>query len=260
MKKRDSSPFQGCYAKHLGGCTHKSREHFISRSILEIIGPFSIQGFPWLKSGEIGRASAGSLTASVLCDRHNSSLASFDSEAARFFSHLKLLDSKVTPQQLADAPAVLAVNGIYLEKWLLKTLCGTMASGNFLIDGKSFGKILPSEYLVDLLFSSEPWKEGVGLYADYVGRARVNAQRGIGYDPVIAKSGTHATIVGIDVHFWGFPLRGLFATYDDGRILEGYRPASMRVVNQTVSRDIAFTWPASSPSTAGPIFTRDGTI
>lgn len=260
MKKKGSSPFQGCYAKHLGNCTRKSREHFISRSLLDIIGPFSIQGFPWLKSGEVGRASAGSLAASVLCEHHNSLLSRFDSEAAIFFKHLSLLDSKVTPQQLADTPAVLSIDGIRLEKWLLKTLCGTMASGNFLIDGKSFGKIPPSEYLVNLLFLNEPWKVGVGLYADYTGRARVNAFQGVGYDPVISKSGTHATILGIDVHFWGFPLRGLFATYDDGRTLEGYRPARMRVVNQTVSRDIVFAWPACSPSTAGPVFNRDGTI
>jgi hypothetical protein len=260
MQKAGFSPFERCYAKHLGGCTHKSREHFISRSILEIIGPFSIQGFPWLIPGENGKASAGSLTAAVLCERHNSSLSIFDSEAAKFLSHLKLLGSKSTPQQLSEVPEVFSVDGTLLEMWLLKTLCGVMASGNFLIDGRSFGKVPPSEYLVNLLFSRDPWKTGIGLYADYSGRSRVNAERGIGYDPVAARSGTHANIVGIDVHFWGFPLRGLFAIYEDGKLLKGHRPASIRIVNQEVTRDIAFAWPAGSSTTAGPVFTRDGTI
>lgn len=260
MKKIGSTPFPRCYAKHLGGCTHKSREHFISRSILEIIGPFNIQGFPWLKSGGVGAASAGSLTATVLCDHHNSSLSTLDFEAARFLRHLMLLDSKSTPQQLEEIPATLSIEGTLLEKWLLKTLCGVMASGNFLIDGKAFGKVQPSEYLVNLLFSNEPWMKGVGLYADYSGRARVSAHQGVGYDPVTARSGTHAHIVGIDVHFWGFPLRGLFATYEDGRSLEGHRPEKFRVVNQEVSREIVFVWPDGSTTTTGPTFTRDGTL
>jgi hypothetical protein len=260
MTKRVSAPFPRCYAQHLGGCTHKSREHFISRSILEIVGgPFSIQGFPWLKSGEVGKASAASLTSNVLCDRHNSSLSILDSEAARFFGHLKLLDSKTSPSELAEVPAVFSVDGVLLEKWLLKALCGIMASGNFLIDGKSFGKVPPSEYLVNLLFSDRPWKKGVGLYADYTGRQRVDAYRGIGFDPVTARSGTNANIVGIDVHFWGFPLRGLFATYQGGPPLEGHRPTSIRIANRDVSRDIVFVWPRGSPSTPGPVFTRDGT-
>lgn len=258
--KKGSSPFRGCYAKHLGGCTQKSREHFISRSILEIIGPFTIQGFPWLRPGEIGNASARSLTASVLCEHHNSSLSTIDSEAAKLFTHLKLLDSKSTPERLECVAPVLSIDGVKLEKWLLKTLCGTMASGNFRIDGKTFGKTPPSEYLVNLLFSNEPWKDGVGLYAEFAGRTRVYAFRGVGYDPVTARSGTHSAIAGIDVQFWGFPFRGLFATYQDGRKLEGYRPAGMRVVNQTVSRDIAFVWPGDSRSTAAMVFTRDGTI
>jgi hypothetical protein len=260
MKKKGSIIFEGCYAKHLGGCTHKSREHFISRSILEIISPFSIQGFPWLKPGEVGRASASSLTASVLCDYHNSSLSSLDSEAVRLFTHLRLLDSKATPQQLAEAPAVLPVDGILLEKWLLKTLCGTMASGNFLIDGKGFGKTPPSEYLVNLLFLSEPWRDGIGLYTNFAGGTRVNALRGIGYDPITVRSGTNATVVGISVQFWGFPLRCVFATHNDGQPPVGYRPASLRVVNQTVSRDIVFAWPTDSTTTTGIVFTRDGTI
>jgi hypothetical protein len=251
--------FKKCYARHLGGCNHKSQEHFISRSILEIIGTFEVGGFPWTKPGKTVSASARSLTASVLCERHNSSLSDLDSEASRLMSHLKLLDNKATAQELMTTPEVFVVDGVRFEKWLLKALCGIMSSGNFLIDGKSFGKIQATPYFVDLLFASEPWKPGIGLYFEY-GHERLNTIPGVGYNVVLKKGGTHAEIAGIDMWIWGFPLRGLFATYEEGIPLPNFRPRRIRIVNQDVHRDVLFTWPAGSITSEGPILTRDGTL
>lgn len=259
-KKIGASPFQGCYAKHLGGCNGKSQEHYISKSILETIGPFEIGGFPWLAPGEKRVVSANALTASILCDHHNSLLSDFDSEANKFISHLKLLDSKTTPDELREIAPVTRIDGIKLEKWLLKTMCGTLASGNYLIEGKGFGKISLSEYLVDLLFSNKPWKLGIGLYAEFGGRSQINTFRGIGYDPVIAKLGTHAQTVGIDVHFWGFPLRGLFATYEKHHPLKDHRPRGFHIVNGSITREIKFIWPLNSFTSDFRVFTRTGTI
>ena len=91
-------------------------------------------------------------------------------------------------------------------------------------------------------------------------RAKINAFKGIGFDPVTAKSGTHATIVGIDVHFWGFPLRGLFAVREDERIFKGYRPRGLTIVNGSITREIVFKWPHTSLTSDPPAFTRTGTI
>ena len=259
-KKAGSSAFLGCYAKHLGGCNGKSQEHYISKSILETIGPFEIGGFPWLATGERRQVSANALTASILCQNHNSLLSGFDSEANKFISHLKLFDSKTTPEELREIAPVIRIDGIKLEKWLLKTLCGTLASGNYLIEGKGFGKISVSEYLVDLLFSTKPWKLGVGLYAEYGDLAQINSFGGIGYDPVLAKQGTHADIVGIDVHFWGFPLRGLFATYEKNHPLKNHRPRGFHIVNGSITREIKFIWPLNSFTSDFRVFTKTGTI
>ncbi|MER0203335.1 MAG: hypothetical protein DU480_05630 [Nitrosomonas sp.] len=258
MQKK--SIFKKCYAHHLGGCNHKSQEHFISKSLLKIIGVFEVKGFPWSTPDTATRASSKSLTASVLCDHHNSLLSDFDSETARLMSHLKLLDSKTTPQELLSTPNEFIVDGIKLEKWLLKSLCGIMSSGNFMIESRSFGKVQPSQYLVNLLFSSEPWKPGIGLYLEYSEHKRVNAMRGVGYDPVLAKSRSHSNIVGIDMHLWGFPFRGLFATYEDGVALPNYRPNKMRISNGDVVRDVVFAWPSTSVTSEGPVLTRDGTL
>jgi hypothetical protein len=252
--------FEKCYARHLGNCNHKSQEHFISKSILTIIGKLQVKGFPWTEPGMTAPASARSLTAAVLCERHNSRLSDYDSEAAALFSHLKLLDSKATPEELMTTPDVFIVDGLRLEKWLLKAMCGIMSSGNFMVDQKSTGKIQPSQYLVDLLFASQPWRAGIGLYLNYEKQMRVNAMRGIGFEPVLVMAGSHEDIAGIDMWFWGFPFRGLFATYQEGVPLPNYRPKRIQIVNDYVHRDIIFTWPADSIATDGPVLTRAGTL
>jgi hypothetical protein len=252
--------FEKCYARHLMSCNGKSREHFISRVILESLAPFSVQGFPWLKPGETGEASPKSLAAAVLCEHHNGLLSNYDAEAAKLFAHLKLIDSKPTPEELGTVPPI-SIDGVRFEKWLLKVVCGILASGNFRVDGKFFGKLSPSEFMVDLLYRDEPWKPGIGLYIDFGQLRRLDAFRGLGYDPVYVKTTpTNAMICGIDIRLWGFPFRGLFAAYEDGSILPGYRPPKLEIVNGAVRKEITFAWPEGTPPSTWPIMTRDGTI
>jgi len=258
--KKKPIPYPKCYAKHLGGCNGKSAEHYISKSILEVIGPIQVSGLPWLEQGASKAISHNALTATVLCEHHNNLLTGFDSEAAKFINHLKLVDSKETEIELAQLPEKIVIDGLKLEKWFLKTFCAVTASGNYLIDGKGYGSLPVSEYSVNLLYRDEPWKVGIGLYTALGNRSRVDAFKGIGFDPVTARSGTHATIVGIDVHFWGFPLRGLFAVYEKDHPLEGYRPRGITIVNGSTTHEIIFAWPSTSVTSDPPVFTRTGTI
>lgn len=252
--------FKKCYARHLGGCNGKSHEHFISRVILESLAPFGVQGFPWLEPGQTGQASPNSLTASVLCEHHNGLLSNYDAEAAKLFAHLRLIDSKSTPEELSTV-APLSIDGVRLEKWLAKLLCGVQASGNFQIEGKFFGKVQPGEFLVDLLYSDQPWRPGMGMCVDFRGRNRMDGFRGLGYDPVYFMSTpTNAEIVGIDVSLWGFPFRGVFATDEHGTIPPGYRPPKLVVANGNVRTEIAFAWPKGTPICNWPTLKRDGTI
>jgi hypothetical protein len=171
---------------------------------------------------------------------HNGLLSNYDAEAAKLFAHLKLIDSKPTPKELGTVPTI-AIDGVRFEKWLLKVLCGIQASGNFQVDGKFFGKVPPSEYMVDLLYRDEPWKPQIGLYIDFGQLKRLNAFRGLGYDPVDVKTTpTNAMICGIDIRLWGFPFRGLFAAYEDGSILPGYRPPKLAIVNGALRKEVTF--------------------
>ena len=226
-----------------------------------MIGAFEVSGLPWVPPDTRVSASTRSMTASVLCERHNSLLSEFDFEASRLMSHLQLLDSAATANELMAAPEEFVIDGVKLEKWLIKALCGILASGNFLIDGESFGKVAPPPYFVDLLFDAKPWKPGIGLYFEH-GSDRLNAMHGVGYSIVVARAptgGKHVEVAGIDFQLWGFPFRGLFATYEAGVPLPNYRPSRIRFVNQGVHRDVLFTWPADSTKSEGPVLTRTGT-
>ncbi len=114
-----------CYARALSDCDRKlSREHYISESILSLRDKsIGITGFPWLDSGEQRSISKASLTAKVLCSRHNSVLSGLDSTALLLFTYLMGLN-------IEENQEVLLINGEEIERWMLKALCGVVASGN----------------------------------------------------------------------------------------------------------------------------------
>lgn len=257
-KKAEKSVFEGCYAKHLGGCTHATGEHYISKAVLKILEPIYVENFPWQLGGERKNIGIAALTASVLCDHHNSSLSDYDTEAAKFFSYLKEIDSKDTPLKLAEFPENIQIDGVRIEKWFLKCMCGVMASGNYRIFGKAYEKIMPHSSLVNMLFNDKPWGYGAGLYPIYENGGRVNGFRGLSFNPVVEVKGTNAKIFGFDMHLWGFPLRCLFIRSEP--MSEGYHPRWLKFVNGEVVRHINFNWPVDFTTTDGPTFTRDGTL
>lgn len=124
-----------CYASALGDCRGKrrTREHYFSKGILELLAPREIGGFHCLKPGQC-QPSIASLTAKILCEKHHQELSSLDEVAAqvyRFFDeHVPAVVSGERRQL-----ATVEVKGELLERWMLKTLVGLMASGNVLNEG-----------------------------------------------------------------------------------------------------------------------------
>lgn len=75
----------GCYLRRLSDCCSTiSKEHYISRSALEIFetdGNVRVTGMPWFQPGESRVLPINGLAANILCVRHNTALSSFDAEA-----------------------------------------------------------------------------------------------------------------------------------------------------------------------------------
>jgi hypothetical protein len=88
----------------------------------------AINGFPWLEPGEQRVIGINSLTANILCDRHNSALSVLDTEAGQFLRTVKRLHATLNRKSLSRKPLVSIVSGEALELWILKIACGIFYS------------------------------------------------------------------------------------------------------------------------------------
>jgi hypothetical protein len=127
-----SSNARRCYAAALGDCSGSlNREHFVSKNLLkefEKDGGLHVKGYPHGNvAGEV-LMSAESMSAKVLCENHNSRLSNVDVAGSRFLlaffsAHVGLLEERFT------ADITYECDGPLIERWMLKYVCGLIASG-----------------------------------------------------------------------------------------------------------------------------------
>lgn len=153
-----------CYASILGGCSGGiTGEHYISSSVLKLIshddaapGIAVVSGHRW-KSKALPIAS---MVANILCRAHNEALSPLDNVAKSFLEAILHIHSSAKPH----AMVTITLNGDLFERWLLKVLCGFMASGNsFSRQGQSAPQ-QPSQEFVRFLFGEDPLPDGFGFY------------------------------------------------------------------------------------------------
>ena len=145
---------KSCFLSHVTPCQGgMSREHYISRSVLELLGEGSVQigGLDWQAKGQLQSIGIGALTAKILCEKHNSSLSHLDAEAGRLFQTIHLIDKQ--PDAVSDHSGF---DGRTIERWLLKLAAG-LALGPKQKDHSI------SHQKVEILVTSE-WPNGWGLY------------------------------------------------------------------------------------------------
>ena len=119
-----------CYLKHTKDCSEQiSREHFISRSVLEITKTFGLQGLPWQDpSEEVLNYGIENLASRILWERHNSALSPLDAMAARTYKIImQIRDELAKPTQYSRGRWFIA-SGEALELWTIKILCGLFFS------------------------------------------------------------------------------------------------------------------------------------
>jgi hypothetical protein len=133
--KSDGPSFRndGCYLSALGNCGTKiTREHFVSRSILERITPGTLrfEGAGHFFGGrdqvELG---IDGFSAKVLCDKHNASLSVLDSAANLAFSTIEALGRDCEPASSGQAVTSFHLSsGLDIERWMIKVYCGLAAA------------------------------------------------------------------------------------------------------------------------------------
>jgi hypothetical protein len=128
--QNSNSAHPKCYLSPMGGCSDKiTKEHFISRNILEKLDPKTvrIQNAGHMFGGKdditIGH---DSFSAKVLCDYHNSLLSPLDDVAGKMFldaeSIVELFVKNMNINRLYIA------SGTDLERWMVKVYCGLVAA------------------------------------------------------------------------------------------------------------------------------------
>ena len=149
-----------CYAAPLLDCDGEkaTREHYISSTLLMRFGALHVDGLSWAEGTQ--QLTARTMTAKVLCERHNNALSALDTFIGEF-------DDVLTASLQGDAGAHV-FDGEDLERWALKVLLGLGVSGNLAAseDGEKLGPRVPELYL-RILFGEEALPERCGFF--YVG-------------------------------------------------------------------------------------------
>jgi hypothetical protein len=205
---------------------------------LRLIGePITAGGFPWL-GGQKRTVGINSLTAKILCDQHNSTLSGLDEVGIRFFDSLRRPNHPETHKRAIVVPRITLFRGEMIELWMLKILCGLIASGNATDEnGKRIDVPLPEVWL-RILFERQPMPLGWGIYMpNVIGRSfsgmYANQIR------VMNEGGVLKGLV-ISLEWMSFALVANHPPCDkSGTLLEHstYRPGEI-VLNSQVGQDI----------------------
>jgi hypothetical protein len=229
-----------------------TREHYISHALLDSIAghghAMELRGFPW--QGDIHQpiATAG-MTAWVLCDRHNNGLSDLDTEANRLIQIMDQIYSNDGREEEFN------LDGLRLERWLLKTLSGCIASGNMLNQrNERLPKWRPPLQWLEILFHGQQMPDGCGLYLPNKNPGKgVEVTRSLlKLAPVFASDCT--TLLGMGIWLFGIEfLLGMDRTVGDtpDRLLDGatYRPAGILFHCPGCQKRLLFDWGNHQPDT-----------
>jgi hypothetical protein len=225
-----------------------SAEHYVSKSILEVLGrDLFIEGFPQLQGKKI-QIGINSVTANILCKRHNSSLSDLDAEAGRFFRSLLGLQSDSARKSLSSRHTVNLFSGEALELWMLKVASGLFYSkigahgGTKLLDTHR----LDTNLIIDALYNGRWQSNYCGLYViGKIGHAfrPINA---VSIAPLLTNV-TSTRMVGCTVVLRGMQYMVLFDAadvnpaqlYDEGWV---HRPSQLLFPVQKRATSLVLTW------------------
>jgi len=239
----------GCYLSTTMDCSPDlSAEHYMSRSVLEALGNVvAVDGVPWLPRGETKIIAIDSLTAKILCTRHNSALSPLDTEAGAFFKELQAIQRDLPRRSLSRKRSSILLSGETLELWMLKVACGLfyskIAAANRarLIDDHTF-----DEELVRRALLRGEWANGCGLYMKSQQGLRIAGANAIAMSPLTALIGKR--VVGAGVTVTGLEFEVVFDpvgvnSEQLAREGWGYRPTELYFAIQTRAHSIMLTWP-----------------
>lgn len=156
---------QKCYEKTTAKCSTKiSGEHIISDNILQVFEhnkTVKLTGLPWIEKHTFNLLSRKSLVANILCEFHNNELSPFDNEVGKLIRCIKEFDADFNNKSPKNEKR--QFKGEFIEKWMLKTICGLIASNQISENNQRKPSKLKDIY-IDILFNNEKFPDDWGLY------------------------------------------------------------------------------------------------
>jgi hypothetical protein len=228
-----------------------SREHFISRSVLRLIGDphVAVNGAPWLREGETKALPVNELVArKILCKRHNAAMSPLDTAAGNFFAAIKSIYEDLGDNKtLSRKPQWWLLSGEELELWLLKTVFGLYYSGNVAKDRKKLCDVQRINRVLMEAFQGSPIPPPCGMY---IMRGQDTSFAPNTLDLTSLSSDNNEAMVGLRFRFLGLSLLMLIdpLTVYTEAFLAGliYRPHYIGFRNRLRTHTIALTWPRRS--------------
>jgi hypothetical protein len=161
MERMDS-----CWAAPIGNCGGGiTREHLVSSSLFPY-DQVEVQGYSWCR--EPKRIGVSSLTAKILCERHNNDLSPVDVAGAHAFDvfrEAQKISNVREGMKLRRWKVVRhVIDGHGLERWCLKTLINISCDHDLPIGRDSVVPGRPSERLVRIAYGKESFLGRAGLY------------------------------------------------------------------------------------------------
>lgn len=159
-----------CYATALGGCSTKlSREHYISESVLNLVG--SILGLEQIDSTghrSWKPRSPKSMASRILCEKHNSDLSPLDEAGLALFRTINAIEDELADNRNDRRPSHSKLDGYATERWLLKCafgLCFGSQLGN-IITKTTVRSIRNQDRLLKTLFDNDSTETQMALYVE----------------------------------------------------------------------------------------------
>lgn len=191
-------------------CTSISSEHYVSRSVLDAMGKdIFVSGMPWQRDGESASYGKSSMTAHVLCRRHNSALSPIDIAAERFFSGMNSIAAELNRKTWSKRISIRVIRGELLELWALKTLLGIFHAGIARSDGvrlKDGFSLRPESCGAPL--AGAPLKHPLGMYVHSALDHRFQIENSVAMAPLTSNPGSD--VVGLWIKMAGQDIKFFF--------------------------------------------------
>jgi hypothetical protein len=116
-----------CYLGFTDDCSSKiSREHYVSKVVLQQYKNLTISGMPWQTEGQATGVNSNSLAANILCDRHNSLLSPLDAIGGHSLEAIHHAVQHAMKRSVSRQSAYFLIDGEAFERWGMKAMLGLL--------------------------------------------------------------------------------------------------------------------------------------